>query len=158
MSGTGFIKLMMEYPDGHVVAIPMCKNVGKPIKTDEERNGVAKSAQILDPDTPRSMQVNRPIITPKVCEMKNYYNQEAFIQYERPDFPIPINIIWQRIAELWEKIPIEDWYGTFTYEEAYQGLLDVGGGKAEQFQDDGFVLLTKKEIEEVAEEIGYIRI
>lgn len=29
MNGMGFLKLILEYPDGDVFAIPMCKNVGK---------------------------------------------------------------------------------------------------------------------------------
>lgn len=30
MNGFGFLQLMLEYPDGDVFAVPLCKNVGKP--------------------------------------------------------------------------------------------------------------------------------
>lgn len=64
-------------------------------------------------------------------------------------------MIAKRIAELWEKIPIEVWCGSFTYAEVYQALLDVGENKVEQYRGDGYVLFTKKEVEDVAEEMGY---
>ena len=154
-NGFGFIKLILEYPDGDVFAIPVCKNVCKPIETDDERNGVAKAKEVVSVDAPPHIRNNRKEITPKISSMKYYIEKEAFVKYERPDFPIPIEVIWKRIAELWEKIPIENWCYSFTYEEVYQALLDVGESKVEQYKEDMFVLLTKKEIEEVAEEMGY---
>lgn len=154
-NGFGFIKLILEYPDGDVFAIPVCKNVCKPIETDDERNGVARAKEVVSVDAPPHIRNNRKEITPKISDMKYYAKSDAFVKYERPDFPIPIEVIWKRIAELWEKIPVENWCGTFTYAEVYQALLDLGESKAEQYKEEMFVLLTRKEIEEVAEEMGY---
>lgn len=151
MNGMGFLKLILEYPDGDVFAIPMCKNVGKPI--EEEQDGVGTAKEILGPDAPSFMK--RREIAPQISDMKYYAKRDAFIKFERPDFPIPIDVIWRRIAELWERIPVDTWCGTFTYGEVYQALLDVGEGKAEQYRDDACVLLTRKEIEEVVADMGY---
>lgn len=155
MNGFGCLKLMLEYPDGEVFAIPICKNVCKPIETDDERNGVARAKEKLPPDAPPRMRSCPREIIPKVSALGYYVESEAFVKYERPDFPIPITVRAKRIAELWEKIPIEVWCGSFTYAEVYQALLDVGENKVEQYREDGYVLFTKKEVEDVAEEMGY---
>lgn len=155
MNGFGFLQLMLEYPDGDVFAVPLCKNVGKPIETDDERNGVARAKEKLPLDAPTQMRNNPREIIPSISGMSDYVEKDLFVQYERPDFPIPIDVIWRRIAELWEKIPIESWCGTFTYGEVYQALLEVGENKEEQYRDEMFVLLTRKEVEEVAEDMGY---
>lgn len=154
-NGFGFIKLILEYPDGDVFAIPVCKNVCKPIETDEERNGVAKAKEVVSVDAPPHIRNNSKEIIPNISDMKYYAKSDAFVKYERPDFPIPIEVIWKRIAELWEKIPIENWCYSFTYEEVYAALLDIGESKDEQYREDAYVLLTRKEIEEVTEEMGY---
>lgn len=155
MNGFGFLQLMLEYPEGDVFAVPLCKNVGKPIETDEERNGVAKAKAIMPSDAPFGMRNNPPLIIPSISGMGRYMKKDLFVQYERPDFPIPFEVIWKRIAELWGKIPIENWCGSFSYAEVYQALLEVGENKSEQYQDDVCVLLKREEIESVAEEMGY---
>ena len=155
MNGFGFLQLMLEYPDGDVFAVPLCKNVGKLIETEYERNGVARAKEKLPWDAPMHMRNNPREIIPSISDMGCYVEKDSLVQYERPDFPIPFDVIWKRIAELWEKIPVVNWCGTFTYAEVYQALLDVGEGKAEQYRDDACVLLTKKEIEEVVADMGY---
>lgn len=155
MNGFGFLQLMLEYPDGDVFAVPLCKNVGKPIETDEERNGVAKARYPITSETPIGLRNNPPLIIPSISGMGGYVQKDSFVQYERPDFPIPFDVIWKRIAALWEKIPIEVWCGSFTYAEVYQALLEVGENKNEQYQDEACVLLKREEIEPVVEDMGY---
>lgn len=155
MNGFGFLQLMLEYPDGDVFAVPLCKNVGKPIETDEERNGVAKAKEKLLLEAPPQMRNNPREIIPSISGMGAYVQKDSFVQYERPDFPIPFEVIWKRIAALWEKIPIEVWCGSFTYAEVYQALLEVGENKNEQYQDEACVLLKRAEIEPVVEDMGY---
>lgn len=155
MNGFGFLQLMLEYPDGDVFAVPLCKNVGKPIETDEERNGVARAKEKLLLEAPPQMRNNPREIIPSISGMGAYVQKDSFVQYERPDFPIPFDVIWKRIAALWEKIPIEVWCGSFTYAEVYQALLEVGENKNEQYQDEACVLLKREEIEPVVEDMGY---
>lgn len=156
-NGFGYLKLMLEYPDGNVFAVPMCKNVGKPIETDEERNGVAKVTEspVRSHEVCWDPKKKLAKIIPPISGMSRHVVKSAFVQYERPDFPIPMGVIWERIAELWEKLPIVDWCGAFTYAEVYQALLEAGENKGEQYQSDDCVLLTREEIEPVAEEMGY---
>lgn len=155
MNGFGFLQLMLEYPDGDVFAVPLCKNVGKIIETDHERNGVARAKEKLPWDASTHMRNNPREIIPSISDMGYYVEKDSLVQYERPDFPIPFDVIWKRIAALWEKIPIEVWCGSFTYGEVYQALLEVGENKTEQSQDEVCVLLKREEIELVAEEMGY---
>lgn len=155
MNGFGCLKLIFQYPDGNVFAIPVCKNVGKPIDTEDEKNGVGTALKEVGPDAPPYIRNSRKKIAPQISSMKYYVKSDAFIQYERPDFPIPIKEIWKRIAELWEKIPIENWCGKFSPAEVYQALLEVGESKAEPYKEEAVVLLTRSEIEKVAEEMGY---
>lgn len=155
MNGFGFLQLILEYPDGDVFAVPLCKNVSKPIETDEERNGVAKAKYPITSETSIGLRNNPPLIIPSISSRGGYVQKDSFVQYERPDFPIPFEVIWKRIAALWEKIPIEVWCGSFTYAKVYQALLEVGENKTEQYQDEVCVLLKREEIEPVAEEMGY---
>lgn len=160
--GTGYIQLLLQYPDGAVVPVPLCKNMCK-IATDENagvETAVEKPHRIGKIDVYYSTEKCK-IITPKVkegVEYSSYIDYFKFIKYERPDFPIPMKIIWERIVELWEQLPTTRINKVIDVEDVYISLFAVGQNKAETdevFADTQGVFLTKEEIEEVAFEYGY---
>lgn len=158
-SGMGNIELIIEYPDGMVVAIPLCKNVCREVKT--EGNVIGKWAKPY----PEIFEYWK--LTGKTEPAKHHAagkgggsknDYESFIKYERPDFKIPIEIIWRQICSLWEEIPIRTQHEAVVLEDVYFALLDYGNEKAEEnevFQDEKSVFLKKSEIEEIVNDMGY---
>lgn len=157
-TGKGYIALLLEYPDGAVVCVPMCKNVCRDVRV--EGNVIGKWAKPLHPEI--------CFLTGPQFEAEKYHpagkgegskaDYESFIKYERPDFKIPIKTIWEQISKLWEKLPISTYHQAFAMEDIYEMLLEVGESKAEEneiYKDETGVYLTKGEIEEVVGYTGY---
>lgn len=156
-TGIGCIILLLEYPDGAVVGIPLCKNVCREISV--EGNVIGKWAAPIQKEL-------RFSVGPQFYPEKHHRagqgggskaDYESFIKYERPDFKIPIKNIWSRICYLWNKLPITTCYQGVTLEEVYSMLLEIGESKAEEnevYKDDTGVYLTKSEIQEVGNYMG----
>lgn len=156
-TGQGWLQLTLEYPDGTLIGILLCKNVC--IIKDEERgiDGVGEVETGYGPqnELPPGLRGKKQRIIPRLKNSLSYGEYSKFIRYERPDFSIPMDVLWNRIIELWEKIPMERWTGSFKWQEVYQVLLDIGENKGVEYVDNECVYLTRKEIEEVAIEMGY---
>ena len=162
--GNGFIELLLQYPDNTVVPVPLCKNVCRITDTDGDGIGTAK------PIVPNELQTIFQLeekngkklreIIPSMKDAVSHSSQkdyEQFVKYERPDFPIPIKVIWKRIIEHWEQLPIKTWNCDGVLDDVYSSLIAVGENKVEensQFADNTGVYLTKDEIEDVIESFG----
>ena len=158
-TGIGCIILLLEYPDGVVVGIPLCKNVCREVSI--EKNVIGYWAKLISLELPNSYhkleKLEEPKIHPAGKGGGSKADYESFIKYERPDFKIPIKNIWSRICYLWNKLPITTCYQGVTLEEVYSMLLEIGESKAEEnevYKDDTGVYLTKSEIEEVGNYMG----
>ena len=153
--GIGWLQLTLEYPDGTLVGVLLCKNVC--IETDTKDEGVGEVETTYGParDVPSSLRGKTKRIIPRLKNSQSYGEYGKFTKYERPDFSIPMDVLWSRIVELWEHIPIEKWTGSFKWQEVYQVLLDIGENKDFEYKDEKCVYLTRSEIEEVAEEMGH---
>lgn len=151
-SGIGYIELLLEYPDGVVVAIPLCKNVCREV--NEEGNVIGKWEKPYHQELTfygiQKYEEKKHHAPGNGGGTKNDY--DSFIKYERPDFKIPIQIIWDRICKLWEILPIVTQHEAFVLEDIYLRLLDYGIAKAEEndiFKDEESVFLTSSEIKEL---------
>lgn len=160
--GTGFIQLILEYPDGAIIPILLCKNVCRIAELDSDGVGTAK---IQIPGEIKSYfeldKGKRKDITPSIESGIAYSSEDdysRFVKYERPDFPIPMAVIWNQIMKLWTKLPITSWSKEIVLEDVYQSLLDIGERKAEKdekFWDADGVFLTRDEINDVVKGMGY---
>ena len=162
--GTGFIELIIEYPEGTVVPIPLCKNVCK--LADDENEGIVSADYILPKElhftslsVPQKGKKWKQVV-PEVKESLQYttdLDYGLFIKYERPDFKVPMRIIWKKIIEHWNDLPVVGWSKEFSMDDIYQELLLVGENRAEvdnRFNDSLAVYLTRGEIEDVAYDYG----
>lgn len=162
--GTGFIELLIEYPEGTVVPLALCKNLCK--IADDKNEGIATAS----PKVPEELKTYISLelqkgkkmkeIVPQVEDAILYSSKQdygQFIKYERPDFKIPMQIIWKSIIEHWECLPIVGWRKEVALDDIYQELIVAGENKAEvnkNFNDPFAVYLTRKEIEDVAYDYG----
>ena len=165
-TGTGHIELLLQYPDGIVIPVLLCKNICQ--IADMNSDGIGKSKPIIPDKSMQSifeMQEKNgkilKVIVPTVKEAvaySSYNDYSEFIKYERPDFPIPMKVIWEKIIENWERLPIATWNRDVFLDDVYGALLAFGEDKAEgnpQLADQFGVYLTKSEIEDVLSEFGY---
>lgn len=160
--GTGYIQLLLQYPkDGAVVPVPLCKNLCR-LATDEN-SGVEEVPERYPQEFGRTLGgtiIKGSFVTPAVkggVANSSYKDFSRFIKYERPDFPIPMGVIWKRIVELWEELPIVTTNKFVDIEDIYLSLLTIGLNKAEedeQYDDTQGVYLTRAEIEETVLEFG----
>ncbi len=159
--GKGYIRLLLQYPDGAVVPVPLCKNLCR-LATDDN-DGVETVPERYPKEFGRTLGgtiIKGSFVTPMVkggVENSSYKDYSRFIKYERPDFKIPMDVIWKRIIELWEELPIITTNKAVDIEEIYMSLLTVGLDKAErdkQFADMHGVYLTRAEIEDTVLEFG----
>ncbi len=158
-SGKGFLQMIFLYPDGEIHAIPLCKNVCKEIVNEEFADGVGNVKGVLPKEALLPLKPTKlPDIIPHILNSLSYGDYDAFQKYERPDYPIPMKVLWSRIIELWHSIPIVKCCESFSYEEVYRELIEVGEEKVatnEALKDSTCVFLTREEIEKVADDMGY---
>lgn len=160
--GIGFIQLILQYPDGVLVPLLLCKNICKLAEVEGSCVGTVPIPIPGEIDFLfRADSRKRKMITPNIKTGITYNSvteYSEFVQYERPDFSIPMNVIWKRIVELWEKLPITTWNKDVVVDDIYAELLAIGEEKAEEnpiFQDAEGVFLTRAEIEGAIQELGY---
>ena len=78
--------------------------------------------------------------------------------YERPNMPIPMRVLWQRIVENYAEIPVMELTVKSSLQDVYEALIEYG---EDIIQCDvtrmgkGYVLLTKSEVEETVSKLGY---
>ena len=155
-TGKGYIALLLEYPDGAVVCVPMCNNVCREVSV--EGSTIGKWAEPVVVGYFSRDLYDEPKVHRAGKGGGSKADYDSFVKYERPDFKIPIKTIWGQIRRSWEKLPITTYHQAFVLDDVYKVLLELGESKAEEnavYQDETGVYLTRAEIEEAVNCMGY---
>ena len=151
--GCGWLQLIIEYPTGMVQTQLLCKNVCK-VSTYEE-DGLGEVEGISYQHKPSGeMAVYKPHITDSL--RSGFY--DLMRVYERPNMPIPMRVLWQRIVANYAEIPVMELTVKSSLQDVYEALIEYG---EDIIQCDvtrmgkGYVLLTKSEVEETVSKLGY---
>lgn len=139
----GWLELIMRYPTGEVNRKLLKKNVPqKVLWNDCGVEVVGKGSDAFMPDI-RHSRYNAP--------------NGLFMEFSRPDFPIPFRTIWRKIVENYDKIPIVPIRAGWSVEDLYEDLLELGVLNAEKnpaLRNSEYVLLKREEITEVGTDFG----
>ena len=79
-------------------------------------------------------------------------------EYETPNMPIPFKVIWGKIMDNFERIPIIPVRACASIRDVYDALIEVGEDKIGQnakLYHENCVLLTRQDIVETADEFGF---
>lgn len=151
--GCGWLQLIIEYPTGMVQTQLLCKNVCK-VSTYEE-DGLGEVEGISYQHKPNGeMTVYKPHITDSM--RSGFY--DSLRVYERPNMPIPMRVLWQRIVENYAEIPVLELTVKSSLQDVYNALIEYG---EDYIQRDisrlgnGYILLTKSEVEDTVSKLGY---
>ncbi len=151
--GCGWLQLIIEYPTGTVQTQLLCKNVCK-ISSYEE-DGLGEVEGISYQHKPNGeMAVYKPHITDSM--RSGFY--DSMRVYERPNMPIPMRVLWQRIVENYAEIPVLELTVKSSLQDVYNALIEYGEDFIQRDISrlgNGYILLTKSEVEETVSKLGY---
>lgn len=149
-SGTGWIQLTIEYPTGETIGVPICKNICKIVEDSSKTLGEGASYSYVKKR--KDYQLTTKMKTLSRAESFNAGDYASFQQFERPDMPIPIIVLWEQICKRWETIPIINIQPEYTPRDVYYALLDLGESKGEKYRDDYGYFITSSEFKEICDE------
>lgn len=152
-SKTGFLQLIIEYPDKQCKAVLLCKNVFK--ETDYESEGIGTIE--------KGSGENITTLTPLRSTSLKDGDYRMLEKYETPQMPIPAQAIWKQIVDNYSKIPVITICKTEDIEGIYWRLYQIAHDITMGYNPDTDAireneirfLVTKQEMEEVALENGY---
>lgn len=151
--GCGWLQLIIEYPTGMVQTQLLCKNVCKVSSYEEDGLGEVEGTSYQHkPDG--EMAVYKPHITDSM--RSGFY--DSLRVYERPNMPIPMRVLWQRIVENYAEIPVWELTVKSSLQDVYNALIEYGEDLIQRDitrLGNGYVLLTKTEVEQIVTEMGY---
>lgn len=151
--GCGWLQLIIQYPTGLVQTQLLCKNVCKVSGYEEDGLGEVEGISYQH-KTDGEIAVYKPHISDSM--RSGLY--DIMQVYERPNMPIPMRVLWQRIVENYSEIPVVELAVKSSLQDVYETLIEYG---EDMIQRDvtrlgnGYVLLTKAEVEQIVTEIGY---
>lgn len=151
--GCGWLQMLIEYPTGLVQTQLLCKNVCKVSNFEEDGLGEVEGISYERSDS-GEQRVYKPQITDSM--RSGFY--DIMRVYERPDMPIPMKVLWQRIVQNYTEIPILELTVKNSLQDVYSALIEYG---EDLIQSDitrlgkGYLLLTKSEVENIVTEMGY---
>lgn len=151
--GCGWLQLIIEYPTGMVQTQLLCKNVCK-VSTYEE-NGLGEVEGI---SYDRYIRGEKTVYKPHITDSMRSGFYDSMRVYERPNMPIPMRVLWQRIVENYAEIPVLELTVKSSLQDVYNALIEYG---EDYIQRDisrlgnGYVLLTKSEVEDTVSKLGY---
>lgn len=151
--GCGWLQLIIEYPTGMVQTQLLCKNVCK-VSTYEE-NGLGEVEGI---SYDRYIRGEKTVYKPHITDSMRSGFYDSLRVYERPNMPIPMRVLWQRIVENYAEIPVLELTVKSSLQDVYNALIEYG---EDYIQRDisrlgnGYVLLTKSEVEDTVSKLGY---
>lgn len=150
--GYGWLQLLIEYPTGMIKTQLLCKNVCKVSSLDEDGLGEVEGMCYE-----RYQSGEHIVFKPRVRDSLRSGLYDIMRVYERPDMPIPLLILWERIIQNYAEIPVLELSIKPSLQDIYRALIE----RAEDIMEEdirrmgkGYVLLTKEEVEEVASELG----
>lgn len=151
--GCGWLQLIIEYPTGMVQTQLLCKNVCKVSSYEEDGLGEVEGTSYQHkPDG--EMAVYKPHI--KDSMRSGFY--DSLRMYERPNMPIPMRVLWHRIIENYSEIPVVELTIKSSLQDVYEALIEYGDDIVQRDVTrlgNGYVLLTKSEVEKIVTEMGY---
>lgn len=119
--GCGWLQLIIEYPTGMVQTQLLCKNVCKVSSYEEDGLGEVEGTSYQHkPDG--EMAVYKPHITDSM--RSGFY--DSLRVYERPNMPIPMRVLWQRIVENYAEIPVWELTVKSSLQDVYNALIEYG--------------------------------
>lgn len=151
--GCGWLQLIIEYPTGMVQTQLLCKNVCK-VSTYEE-NGLGEVEGI---SYDRYIRGEKTVYKPHITDSMRSGFYDSMRVYERPNMPIPMKVLWQRIVENYAEIPAVELAIKSSIQDVYEALRDYGDDIIQRDVTrlgNGYVLLTKTEVEQIVTEMGY---
>lgn len=98
--GCGWLQLIIEYPIGMVQTQLLCKNVCKVSTYEEDGLGAVEGISY-----DRYIRGEKTVYKPYITDSMRSGFYDSLRVYERPNMPIPMRVLWQRIAENYEEIP-----------------------------------------------------
>ena len=151
--GCGWLQLLIEYPTGTVQTQLLCKNVCKATSYEEDGLGEVEGISY-----DRLCSGEKTIFKPHLADSLRNGLYDIVRVYERPDMPIPMKAIWQRIVENNADIPVTELSVKCSLQDVYDALIERAETLIEgdiSRMGKGCVLLTKKEVEDTVSELGY---
>lgn len=152
-TGHGWLQLVIVYPTGTIKTQLLCKNVCKCSSYEEDGLGEVEGVSYAHKESGELKVFKPPIYGSQEHGMYNILRA-----YERPDMPIPMSSIWQRIVENYDKIPIVELVVKSSLRDVYESLVELGENLIQRDitrAAKDCILLTKAEVEEVASKMGY---
>ena len=142
-TSAGWLQLIIIYPFGAVKKVLLKKNAACRAKWGH--TGVETIGQGRDEFAPTRLY-------------GRYSAPNGLLtEFETPDMPIPFKVLWGKIIDNYEKIPIIPVHVCASFRDVYDALIEVGeekNGQNDKLFRENYVLLTRQEIAETAEEFG----
>ncbi|MGN0431867.1 MAG: hypothetical protein ACI4EQ_05865 [Lachnospiraceae bacterium] len=151
--GCGWLQLIIEYPTGMVQTQLLCKNVCKVCTYEEDGLGEVEGISY-----DRYIRGEKTVYRPHITDSMRSGFYDSLRVYERPNMPIPMRVLWQRIVENYAEIPVEELAIKSSLQDVYVALSDYGDDLIQcdvTRLGNGYVLLTKTEVEQIVTEMGY---
>lgn len=151
--GCGWLQLIIQYPTGMMQTQLLCKNVCKVSGYEEDGLGEVEGISYE-----RSYRGEKKVYKPQITDSMRSGFYDIMRVYERPNMPIPMRVLWQRIVENYAEIPVMELTVKSSLQDVYEALIEYG---EDIIQCDvtrmgkGYVLLTKSEVEETVSKLGY---
>lgn len=151
-SKTGFLQLIIEYPDMQCKTVLLCKNVFKEASCESDGIGTIE----------KGTGENATTLTPLRSSSFKDGDYRILEKYETPQMPIPAQALWKQIIDNYHRIPLTSIYKTEGVEGMYWELYRIARSKSEGyssgtvlFENEVRFLVDKDEMEKVAAENGY---
>lgn len=151
--GCGWLQLLIEYPTGMVQTQLLCKNVCKVSSYEEDGLGEVEGI-CYD----RYCSGEKTVYKPHISDSMRSGFYDTMRVYERPNMPIPMRVLWQRIVENYAEIPTMELAVKSSLQDVYDGLIEYGEKLLShdiRRMGNGYILLKKDEVEQVVSEFGY---
>ena len=142
--GCGWLQMLIEYPTGLVQTRLLCKNVCMTSSYEQDGVGVVKE--------------NSAQKRPHIVDSIKTGRFDILMELERPDMPIPMSTLWQRIIENYSEIPVFEVAVKTSMQDVYEALLEFGENLVKTDagrQGNGYILLTKDEVQNTIASLGY---
>ena len=142
--GCGWLQMLIEYPTGLVQTRLLCKNVCMTSSYEQDGVGVVKE--------------NSAQKRPHIVDSMKTGGFDILMELERPDMPIPMSTLWQRIIENYSEIPVFEVAVKTSMQDVYEALLEFGENLVKTDagrQGNGYILLTKDEVQNTIASLGY---
>lgn len=119
--GCGWLQLIIEYPTGMVQTQLLCKNVCKVSNYEEDGLGEVEGISY-----DRYIRGEKTVYKPHISDSMRSGFYDSMRVYERPNMPIPMRVLWQRIVENYAEIPAVELAIKSSIQDVYEALRDYG--------------------------------